>query len=41
MVYKQLWLPFDTNKNYGHLKKWVLEIIGNVCEKLQIVVRSY
>jgi hypothetical protein len=30
------WLPLDAYQSYSHLKKWVLEILGNVGEKFQI-----
>ena len=33
---KYEWLPLDAYQSYGHLKKWVLEIMGNVGEKFQI-----
>ena len=33
---KYEWLPLDAYQSYGHLKKWVLEILGNVGEKFQI-----
>jgi DDE superfamily endonuclease len=33
---KYEWLPFDAYQSYGHLKKWVLEILGNVGVKFQI-----
>lgn len=33
---KYEWLPLDAYQSYGHLKKWVLEILRNVGEKFQI-----
>ena len=33
---KYEWLPLDAYQSYSHLKKWVLEILGNVGEKFQI-----
>jgi len=33
---KYEWLPLDAYQSYAHLKKWLLEILGNVGEKFQI-----
>jgi len=33
---KYEWLPLDAYQSYGHLKKWLLEILDNVGEKFQI-----
>ena len=33
---KYEWLPLDAYQSYGHLKKWLLEILGNVGEEFQI-----
>jgi len=33
---KYEWLPLDAYQSYGHLKKWVLEVLDSVGEKFQI-----
>nr|WP_302050604.1 transposase [Methylobacter tundripaludum] len=33
---KYEWLPLDAYQSYGHLKKWVLEILSDIGKKFQI-----